>query len=139
VALLQPEEARDEPDDLTGPERKKKKKREVIDLTNSEKIKRKKEMKSASNGKQSEKRRVEKERERERLKSLSPGEKRKLAEGVNRASEGWKILNLYDKEQSNLTWSSGKRKEELQIGVEEDDSDWERKRVEEIEREIDRD
>jgi hypothetical protein len=45
---------------------------------------------------------------------------------------------LYDKEQSNLTWSSGKRKEELPIGAEEDDCDLEWKRVEEIEREIDR-
>jgi hypothetical protein len=58
-----------------------KKKKEVIDLTTSEKIKRKRDLKAASNRKQSEKGKMEREREREANTSQTPGEKKELARG----------------------------------------------------------
>jgi hypothetical protein len=65
VALLQPEKARDEPAGPPAQRAAKVKKNVIIDLTNSEKAKRKRESKACSNKRQAEKRRQEKERESE--------------------------------------------------------------------------
>jgi hypothetical protein len=109
VALLQPPEEPVRPDELTRLEKKKKKK-EIIDLTETAKVRRKREQKAASNKKQSEKRRVLRKAERERNKYLSPGEKEKLARGVIEAEKGWVLMDLYDKENNNINWSDWKRR-----------------------------
>jgi hypothetical protein len=70
------------PSALLAARKKKNNNNNIIDLTRSEKVKRKRELKHISNKKQSEKRRSEKEVERERLKSLSPGEKEKIAKNI---------------------------------------------------------
>jgi hypothetical protein len=113
-----------------------------IDLTESEKIYRKKESKMKSNKKQGEKRREEKERERERLKSLSPGEKKKLARGVMERDKDWIELELYSNKENDFNWSTGKRKRDwLERGEEGEAEDdfWEINKLPEIIERMDRD
>jgi hypothetical protein len=128
VALLQPPE---EPVQPAGPPAlpAARKKKIIIDLTESERIKRKKESKTRSNKIQGEKRRREREAERERNKSLSPGEKIKLAKGVVEAEKGWELLHAYDKDSdyfNDYNWSGGKKKKKEEEGGEEvkDNDDW---------------
>jgi hypothetical protein len=52
---------------------------------------------------------MEKEREKEKLKSLSPGEKEKIARGIIENEKEWELINLYDKD-NELNWSTGKKK-----------------------------
>jgi hypothetical protein len=126
VALLQPPE---EPVQPAGPPAlpaasdRKRKKNIIIDLTMSEKLKRKRESKSASNKRQSEKRREEKEREREKLKSLSPGEKEKIARGIIDNEKEWELMNLYNKD-NDVNWSTGKKKKIWTEGEGEGEDDW---------------
>jgi hypothetical protein len=83
VALLQPPE---EPVEPTRPPA-------IIDLTETGRVRRMKESKAASNKRQAEKRRRERLGEIERNKSLSLGEKLKLAKGVSdRGRKGLGII-----------------------------------------------
>jgi hypothetical protein len=91
-----------------------KRKKAFIDLTESEKINRKKESKSNSNRKQSEKRKREREAERERLRSLSLGEKKQMAIYIINNDKDWGMLDLYNKE-NDLTWGSGKKEKESMV------------------------
>jgi hypothetical protein len=141
VAFVQPPE---EPIEPAGPPalpaaRKLKKKNiiNVADLTETGMVRRKKEMKSLSNKRQAEKRREEKERERERLKSLSPGEKEKLARGVMERDKEWAVIDAYDKD-NDETWGSWKKKRDWAEGNLEEDF-WELNKLPEILEKMDRD
>jgi hypothetical protein len=128
VVLLQPEEARDEragsPALPAASDRKMKKKKEVIDLTLSEKRKRKRESKATSNKLQSEKRKIMNEQEKERLKSLSPGEKEKIARGVIKNDKEWLEMELYGNKENEITWSTGKKKIDWGEESGEAEGDW---------------
>jgi hypothetical protein len=141
VALLQPLE---EPVQAAVPvvsSRPAKRKTNYIDLTDSEKIKRKKESKSRSNKKQIIKRRREREEEKERLKSLSPEEKKQMAKNIINNDKEWGMLDLYNKD-NDLTWGSGKKKKKTWLEGREDDEDgddwWELKKLPQVVAEIDR-
>jgi hypothetical protein len=105
VALLQPPE---EPFEPVASSRPAKRKNEIVDLTETGKAKRKRQLKAISNRKQSEKRKNERERIKEANASLTPREKEELARGIMEREKDWEILNLYDKD-NEVNWSTGKK------------------------------
>jgi hypothetical protein len=71
------------------------------------------------------------------LKSLSLGEKEKLARGVMERDKEWAVIDAYDKG-NDETWGSGKKKRDWAEGNPEEDF-WELNKLPEILERIDRD
>jgi hypothetical protein len=109
VALLQPPEEPVQPAVPVASSRPAKRKKTFIDLMETEKKKRKKDLKAVSNRKQSEKRKRERERVKEENTSLTPRKKEELVRGVLEREKEWALLDLYDDDDNN-NWSGGKKK-----------------------------